>query len=72
MKEDPPTISVVNAVLFIEDLSMLGDASADLVVSNCVVNLSPRKDLVMAEVARVLKPGGEFYFSDVFCDRHRC
>ena len=72
MKEDPPTISVVNTVLFIEDLSMLGDASADLVVSNCVVNLSPRKDLVMAEVARVLKPGGEFYFSDVFCDRHRC
>ena len=54
---------------FIEDLSMLGDASADLIVSNCVVNLSPRKDLVMSEVARVLRPGGEFYFSDVFCDR---
>lgn len=54
---------------FIEDLSMIPDASVDVVVSNCVVNLSPRKDLVMAEVARVLKTGGEFYFSDVFADR---
>ena len=38
-------------------------------VSNCVVNLSPKKDLVMKEVYRILKPGGEFYFSDVFVDR---
>jgi SAM-dependent methyltransferase len=56
---------------YIEDLASLGidDASVDVVVSNCVVNLSPRKDLVMDEVWRVLKPGGEFYFSDVFVDR---
>lgn len=54
---------------YIEDLSMIEDASVDVVVSNCVVNLSPRKDLVLAEIARVLKPGGEFYFSDVFADR---
>ena len=53
----------------IEDLSFLPDASVDVVVSNCVVNLSARKDLVVAEVFRVLKPGGEFYLSDVFCDR---
>lgn len=56
---------------YIEDLKSLGlhDDSADLVVSNCVVNLSPRKDLVLGEVFRVLKRGGEFYISDVFADR---
>jgi SAM-dependent methyltransferase len=54
---------------YIEDLSFLEDDSVDIVVSNCVVNLSPRKDLVMQEIFRILKPGGEFYFSDVFADR---
>lgn len=54
---------------FIEDLSFLADASVDVVVSNCVVNLSPAKERVLAEVHRVLKPGGTFYISDVFCDR---
>ena len=48
---------------------MIKDNSVDVIVSNCVVNLSARKDLVMKEIYRVLKPGGEFYFSDVFVDR---
>lgn len=56
---------------YIEDLAACGiaDESIDLVVSNCVVNLSPFKDLVMSEVYRVLKPGGELYFSDVYASR---
>lgn len=56
---------------YIEDLSALEiePGSVDIVISNCVVNLSPRKDLVLDQVARLLKPGGEFYFADVLCDR---
>ncbi|MCQ2079397.1 MAG: methyltransferase domain-containing protein [archaeon] len=56
---------------FIEDLRTIGieDESIDVVISNCVINLSPEKEKVFSEIHRVLKKGGELYFSDVFADR---
>ncbi len=56
---------------YIEQLDELGlePGSLDVIVSNCVVNLSPDKEAVLRGVHRLLKPGGEFYFSDVYANR---
>lgn len=56
---------------YIEQLQQLDLApqSFDIIVSNCVLNLSPDKAAVLQGVARLLKEGGEFYFSDVYADR---
>lgn len=55
----------------IENLSALGlqKNSFDIVISNCVVNLSTDKKAVLAGIFDLLKEGGEFYFSDVYADR---
>ncbi len=55
----------------IQNLASAGltDEDFDLIISNCVVNLAANKKAVLSEAHRVLKEGGEFYFSDLYCDR---
>lgn len=52
-----------------EDLSFIPDGSVDVVISNCTFNESPDKARYIAEVRRILREGGEWYFTDVFADR---
>ena len=47
----------------------VADASVDVIISNCVVNLSPDKQQVWHEIARVLKPGGKACISDLALKR---
>lgn len=47
----------------------LEDDSFDIIVSNCVINLASDKQAVLNQAWRLLKPGGEMYFADVYADR---
>jgi len=56
---------------YIEQLDQLNlePNSFDIIVSNCVINLSPDKQAVLEQCYNLLKPGGEIYFSDVYAER---
>ena len=56
---------------YIEELGMLNfpENSFDVIVSNCVINLSQNKQSVFEDAFKLLSEGGEMYFSDVYCDR---
>jgi len=66
---EKPNMSFVQGHIEYLDKAGITDESFDLVISNCVVNLSPDKPRVLREVYRALSKGGEFYFSDVYADR---
>ncbi|CAI2372075.1 unnamed protein product [Moneuplotes crassus] len=51
------------------DTGAIEEGSVDVIISNCVVNLCPDKEKVLRQAWKVLKEGGELYFSDMYCDR---
>lgn len=62
-----------NVKFICDDIENLGeyfpDESLNLIISNCVVNLVEAKEDLISRIYRLLKPGGEFFFSDIYADR---
>jgi len=53
----------------LDEIKELESKSVDVIISNCVINLCSDKEAVLKECLRILKPGGEMYFSDVYSNR---
>jgi ubiquinone/menaquinone biosynthesis C-methylase UbiE len=66
-KENSAKLGYTNVEFRLGDIEALpvGDSTADVVVSNCVMNLVPNKEKAFAETYRILKPGGHFSISDI-------
>lgn len=64
-----PNVQFIQGYLETLDELDLAEGSFDIIVSNCVLNLSSDKLAVLQSAYKLLKPGGEFYFSDVYADR---
>ncbi len=64
-----PNVTFLKGYIEKLDALELADESFDIIISNCVINLSPDKLAVLQQAHRLLKPGGEMYFSDVYADR---
>lgn len=66
---DRPNVTFFEGYIEALDELPIARGDVDVIVSNCVVNLSPDKKRVFEQAFGMLKNGGEFHFSDVYCDR---